>query len=498
MTRRFVKTLASALALATIAACSAGSTNEDPSSGTRLTVGFTAEPVSLDFTKNDGAAIPEALLGNVYEGLVTLDEHGMIVPALASSWTVSNDRKVYTFKLVDDAKFASGAPFTAEDAVYSINRVSTDWTTSVADYMDVVEKAEATAPNELRVTLERPSNDWLYRMTTRVGAMFSRNDKSDHATTTNGTGPYTVTNWKRGDSLQLGPNPHFAGTTPHFRNVTLRYFKDGNALNNALLSGGIDIISNLASPESLSQFKNRPEYKVTEGTTTSEVLLAFNNASGPFTDERIRQAARTAIDKPSLLKTCWAGKGTHIGSMVPPTDPWYEDTTHNHPYDQDKAKALLASAGTPNPTIRLRLPNTAYAISCGQVVKSDLEAVGFTVQLDQLEFPAAWLSQVMKSKDYDATIIAHVEPRDMGRVFSPNYYLGYNDPEFTRLIEEADQGTPAQEIENLKAAAQRISEHAAADFLFLMPHLVVHKADLTGIRANDTSESFDLTRIARK
>jgi peptide/nickel transport system substrate-binding protein len=110
------------------AACSAGSTSSPGGSRTggdnqALAVGLVAEPASLDFTTTDGAAIPQVLLGNVYNGLVRQDDMGKIVPDLAKSWTISPDRKTYTFTLVDNAKFANDAPFTAADAVFSIERV---------------------------------------------------------------------------------------------------------------------------------------------------------------------------------------------------------------------------------------------------------------------------------------------------------------------------------------------------------------------------------------
>ena len=91
-----------------------------------------------------------------------------------------------------------------------------------------------------------------------------------------------------------------------------------------------------------------------------------------------------------------------------------------YPYDVAKAKALLAPAGKTGATLRLRLPTLPYATSCGQVVKSQLEQAGFKVTLDQLEFPAAWLTTVFKNADYDMSIVAHVEPRDMGAVFNPD------------------------------------------------------------------------------
>ena len=205
----------------TAAGCSAGSTatgSGGSASGgaksTALTVGLVAEPANLDFTRTDGAAIPQALLGNVYDGLVKLDNDGKIVPDLATTWTVSPDRKTYTFDLTGDATFTNGAKFTAEDAVFSINRVKKDWTISLKSAMDVVQDAKALSPTQLQVTLAKPSNDWLFRMTTRIGAMFSQTGVDKLATDPVGTGPYKLTKWNRGDSIALTRNDSYFGTKP--------------------------------------------------------------------------------------------------------------------------------------------------------------------------------------------------------------------------------------------------------------------------------------------
>jgi len=199
-----------------------------------------------------------------------------------------------------------------------------------------------------------------------------------------------------------------------------------------------------------------------------------------------------------LTDTCWAGRGTPIGSMVPPTDPWYEDLTSLYPYDLAKAKALLAQAGKSGVPLRLRVPNLPYAVSCGQVVKSQLEQAGFTVRLDQLEFPAAWLTTVFTNADYDLSIVSHVEPRDMGTVFgNPDYYTRYDNPAFRRALEAADTGTGAQQVEEMKKAARLLSEDAAADWLFLLPNLMVADKGITGLPKNAIAESFDLSQLAR-
>jgi peptide/nickel transport system substrate-binding protein len=482
------------------AACSAGSSSSPTASNgadQSLAIGLVAEPASLDFTTTDGAAIPQALLDNVYDGLVKQDENGKIVPDLAKSWTVSPDRKTYTFTLVDNAKFTNGKPFTADDAVFSINRVKSKWTTSLKGAMDVVQEAKATSPTELKVTLSKPSNDWLFRMTTRIGAMFSQTGVDKLATDPVGTGPYKFTSWKRGDSIVLQRNDAYWGTKPFFNQVTLKYFKDPTALNNALLTNTINVIGTVQAPESLSQFTSNSKYQVIEGTTNGEVVLSFNNSKPVFKDIRVRQAIRQAINHKALLDTCFAGRGKLIGSMVPPTDPWYEDLTGIAPYDPAKAKSLLQAAGATGTTLRLRLPTLPYATSCGQVVKSQLEQVGLKVQIDQLEFPAAWLTTVFKNADYDMSIISHVEPRDLGAVFNATYYTRYDDPQLQALLAAADVGDEQTQVADMKKAARRLSEQAAADWLFLLPNLVVADKNLTGLPTNAITESFDLSRLAR-
>lgn len=476
---------------------SGGATGGQQSDDAALSIGLVAEPANLDFTKTDGAAIPQALLYNVYQGLVQLDQKGDIAPALATKWTVSTDRKTYTFDLAKDAKFTNGKPFTADDAKFSIDRVKTDWTVSLKSAMNVVDSATVVSPTQLKVVLKQPSNDWLYRMTTRVGAMFSRTGVDALATKPVGTGPYQLGKWTRGDSISLVRNDAYWGTKPYYKSVTFKYFQDPTALNNALLTGTINVIGTVQTPESLGQFENNDKYQVIEGSTNGEVVLSFNNGSGPMKNKKMREAVRYAIDHKALVDTCWAGRGALIGSMVPPTDPWYEDLTGLYPHDVAKAKTLLQESGEANQTLRLRIPTLPYAVSCGTVVKSQLEQAGFTVKLDQLEFPAAWLSTVFTNADYDMSIVAHVEPRDMGAVFGdPTYYTRYTNPAFSALLKQADEGTEQEQVADMKKAARMLSEDAAADWLFVLPNLIVSDKGITGIPKNAISESFDVTGLA--
>jgi peptide/nickel transport system substrate-binding protein len=501
--RRAALLLAGALLLA--AGCSAGSTASPSGSAgqgggaTTLRVGLAAEPANLDFTRTDGAAIPEALLVNVYEGLVKVNqETGEIEPLLAESWTVSPDGRTYDFTLRQGVTFSGGEPFTADDVKFSIERVkSADWTVSLKSGMNVVQSVEVVSPTQARVVLSEPSNSWLFRMTTRIGAMFDPSGVGDLANTPVGTGPYSVAEFRRGDALVLRERDDYWGQRPPIREVTLRYFKDPTAMTNALLTDGIDVVGTVQAPESLAQFEGDSRFRVIEGTTNGEVTLAMNNASGPTSDVRVRRAIAMAIDHKAVLDTAWAGRGALIDTMVPPTDPWYEPLPDVTPYDPAAARALLAEAGTPNLTLRFRIANLPYAVAAAQVVQSQLAAVGIDAQIEPLEFPARWLEQAFTNADYDLSIVAHVEPRDIATFGNPQYYWRYNNPEVARLLAEADSGSADQQVADLKQVGRIIAEDAAADWLFLIPNLMVVDAGVQGLPQNRIGESLDLTTISR-
>ena len=177
---------------------------------------------------------------------------------------------------------------------------------------------------------------------------------------------------------------------------------------------------------------------------------------------------------------------------------YFDKDLKNPGYDPAKAKALLAEAGVKNLTLRLRVPMLPYAPSSAQFIQSQLKAVGITVVVEELDM-ARWLSDVfMGANDYDMTIVNHVEPRDIVKFADPAYYWHYNNPAFTKLVTDADQADDAKYIADMLAAGKLLATDAAADFLWLFPHIVVSKAEISGIVANQASPSFDVTTLASR
>jgi peptide/nickel transport system substrate-binding protein len=490
-------TLAVAVTAVTLALSACTGTASGESTTNSLTVALQASPLNLDYTTSAGAAIPQALLYNVYESLVKLDDSGQIVDLLAVSHTISDDRLTYSFTLQPDVTFSNGTALTADSVKFSLDRLKTDWTTASANLLSSISSVDVVSDTEVTVTLSAPDNTFLYNLAGPAGTIFSPDAVGNLAATAVGTGPYEVASYATASELDLVANTDYWGGTPGLDAITIKYFADTNAQSNALLSGDADAIVGLSSPQLLTQFEGDDRFAITEGTTNGEVVLSMNNARAPFNDVRVRQAVRYAIDNQAALDTVQQGYGTIIGSMVPPTDPWYTDLSDDYAYDPDRARELLDEAGVPALDVAFAIPNQPPIVAAAQVVQSQLAEVGITATITTLEFPSVWLDQVFTRADYDLSLVNHVEPRDIAQFSNPGYYFGYANPEADAILAAAIAGSDAQFIEGMSNYARLLSDDAAAEFLYLLPQLNIAVSDVTGLTENSTSQSIDLTGVTR-
>ena len=464
-----------------------------------LNLGLVLEPTSLDFTTQSGAQAPQLLLGNVYQTLVSQNPDGELVGCLAKSWTISDDGKTYDFQLEPNVTFSDGTPFTADDAVFSINYVKNTWTNGVKKYMDVVDSATAVSPTELKVVLKQPSNLWLYKMASRTGAMMSPKHVDKLATEAIGTGPYLLGTWKHGDSITLNRNDKYWGAPAPVKSVVFKYFTDPTAMNNAFLTGGIQVITTVQAPQVLAQFENNPKYTIIEGTTNGKVMMAFNNAKAPMNKLKVRQAINYALDKPALLKAAWGGYGAIIGAHEVPTDPYYVDLNGKYPHDVAKAKQLLSEAGESNLTIDLKIASSLpYAVAAAPIVKSQLAQAGITVNVSNVTWDN-WLAHIFgKPYNFDMTIVNHVEQFDVTNVFSgkPDYYTQYTNPEVTKLEQEGDAGDHETWVKDFGKVETILADDAAAAWLWAFPNLMVVDANVHGLPKNGITEGLDVYQLS--
>lgn len=495
--RRVVLACTVVLALA-LPACSAGSTATQVGrvDGAGVVIGTVAAPASLDFTSTGGAAIPQALMANVYETLVRIDDDGEIVPHLATGWDVSDDRLTYTFHLRDGVTFSDGDEFTAETAAFSIDYVRNEWTNGLKSQMDPVAQARAVDTLTLEVTLAHPSNEWLWSMGTLTGAMMTPDGTQTLATDPIGTGPYTVDRFAVGESVSYSARADYWGE-PADGDAAIRYFSDAVGSVNALRSGDVDVVWSLQAPELLDTLPD--EFGVEVGTTNGELLLSMNNDAAPFDDVRVRQAVAYGVDREAVSQVVYEGLARDTGGApVPPTDPWFTGRDY-YPHDPERARQLLREAGyseDDRPQVTMKIPSLPYAETAAELLFSELRQIGFDVSLVSSEFPAVWLSEVMGAADYQMSLIAHVEPRDVPVLFGdPDHYLRFNSEPVREELARADVGD--DQVGHMRRAVDEIMAEAGALTLVNSPNIVLTAPGLTGVEANVVTDALPLAEIGR-
>jgi peptide/nickel transport system substrate-binding protein len=467
---------------------------------TSLVIGSTLAPPTLDITTGSGAAIPAALLYNVFETLVKIDEKGEYQPLLAEKYEVSDDGLTYTFHLRQGVTFQNGQPFDSSDVKFSFDNSIANLAKGTAPGIisatfAPVASVEAPDANTVVVTLKQRSRNFLFNIAQTGGVVVDQTSLPAIATKPVGTGPFEFVSYSTNDNLKLKRYDGYWGTKPSLENVEFRYIGDPKTMADSIRSpGGVDLIDNL-TPELFKTFQDDPDFQTINIVTNGETILAINNSRKPLDDVRVRQAISYAIDKKAVNEIAESGFAQIIGTHSSPNDPWYLDLSDTYQYDPDKAKELLQEAGVSDLKLTLQVPPVPYATSSAEVVRDNLADVGIDVTLKDIEFPL-WIDQVFTKADYDLTIISHVEARDVDQYGNPGYYWRYDSPKVQDLLKQADAAPTDAESDDLyHQVLRQINEDAVNDWLFLLPGLTVAKKDITGIPNASYSLSYDLTRI---
>lgn len=466
----------------------------DPSAIIRI--GSLYEPQNLDNTAGAGQGINEAFNDNVYEALFRLNDDGSVVPVLAADHTVSEDGLTHTFTLQDGVTFHSGDPLTAADVKYSIERVTAEGSkSSRKSSLASIAGIETPDDQTVVITLNSRSISLPYNLS----YVWIVNDAaSDITATEDGTGPYVLDDWKRGSAISLKAFDAYWGEAPKNGGAVISYFTEAAALDNALLTNALDLVTTIQSPDALMQFEDPSRYTIAEGNSTVKEIMAYNDREAPFDDARVRKALARGIDKQKLLQAIWGDRGMVLGSFVPPTDPWYEDLTDVDAYDPESAKALLAEAGHPDGfTFTLDTPNYDPHPITAEFIKAELAKIGVTVNINIIT-ANEWYTKIYQAHDFQATLQEHVNHRDIVFYGNPDFYWGYDNPDVTRLIAESEQvATEEEQTAKLREANAIIAEEAASNWFFLFPQIVVSAANVTGYPVNGLNSQFFLRNIEK-
>lgn len=447
-----------------------------------LILAIALEPPVLDPTASAASSIAEIALYNIYETLTKINSDGSVTPLLAESWDIAPDLKSYTFRLRKNVQFHNGEPFTAETVKFAFSRAADSKSTNkdkriFADMQIHVEDAHTVI-----ITTGESNPDFLFALGQATAIMVEPKSAATNATRPVGTGPYQVRQWQKGASITLAAWPgHRDAGRIRIRQATFRFIPDAAAQVAALMAGDVDLFPRI-TPRGVEHLKSDRRFQVIVSGSRAKTIVAMNHGRKPLADVRVRRAIAAAIDRRAMIKGAGDGYGVPIGSHYVPGAFGYVDTTGINPHDPDKARKLLAEAGVKLPLkLNMTLPPTPYARQGGEIVAAQLAAVGIEVKLHNVEW-AQWLSGTYGKKQYDLTLISHVEPFDLGNFAKPDYYWNYQSPAFRELFTRIQHTANPTDRARLLGDAQRMLAHDAVHaFLYQPQWVTVADKNLRGL-----------------
>ncbi len=451
-----------------------------------VSIGMTLEPPILDPTAGAAAAIGEVTYQNIFQGLTQIDAAGQVVASLATSWSVSADGKTYTFHLAKGVVFSDGEKFGCDDVKFSLDRArgKDSVNPQKALFAPIASVACPDAATAV-VTLGQPTASFLFGMAMPAAVIVAPGSAAGDKTKPVGTGPYMLGNWVKGDHVTLVRNPKYSGKAPAMASATFRFIADPAAATAAMLAGNLDAFTLFPAPEAIAQLKADKKLRVEIGSTSGKIIVSLNEAKKPFDNLLVRRAMAYAIDRNAYNQAVLDGYGTTIGSHDVPGDAGYVDLASTYPYNAAKAKQLLAQAGYPHGfAMTMVLPPPAYARRGGEVIAAMLGQVGIKVKLVDMEW-AQWLSQAFTHHDYEATIVSHVEPRDLYQYANPHYYWNYHSATYDALYKKYQAATdPAAQLALWGDLQKQLAHDEPNIFLCAMPKIGVWNANLRGMWKN--------------
>ena len=470
-----------------------------------------SDPPTLDpHTTSDTTSA--GIVQEVFSGLVTLSPELQIVPDIAEGWDISDDGTVYTFHILDDAKFHDGSYVTAQDFVYSLNRAADpDLASPVAStYLDDIVGVKEVLAGEvdsisgitaidertLQITIDAPKAYFLAKLTYPTAFVVDReNVEAGGATWTdnpNGTGPFALKEYRIGERIILERNDYFYREPAKVDQVVMN-LAGGQSMamyeNNEIDIAGVslfdlDRLKDPSEPLSAELHVAPPGFSVS--------YIGFNVNEPPFDDVNFRRALNLAVDKQLIADEVLSGLRVPAYGILPPGFPGYTDDIEGLTFDEEAAKQALAESKYADPATR---PRIVVSVSgTGGDIAIDLQVIlemwertlGVEVEIQQVEW-ATYLQDLNRRK-FQVFVLGwnadYPDPQDFLDILfhseSENNHTAYANPDVDSILEQARIETdPQMRVALYNEAEQLIIDDAAwvplwytgERHLLLKPHI---------------------------
>ncbi|PPG05325.1 ABC transporter substrate-binding protein [Pseudoclavibacter sp. RFBI5] len=463
-------------ALLVLSGCSAGESVDlgggDAVEGEVLHAAIGGEPDQLDPHKTS-SYFSFQVLENVYDTLVEPDENLEMQPALAESWETSDDQLTWTFTLRDGVTFHDGSDFTSEDVVYSYNRIIDDELANAWKF-DAVTNVEAPDDSTVVITVSQPTPNLLSNLGGFKGMAIveqSNVESGEIANAPVGTGPFSLASYTSGDRIELAANPDYWDGAPSIGGVEFQFISEPSTALAALKSGEIQW-TDVVPAQQVEELSGDESIELGQNPSSDYWYLALNEGKEQWQDPRVRQAIAYAIDRDAIVQAVSYGTAEANQLAIPQDSIWYTEYD-KYSTDIEESKRLLSEAGFTGGTLDL-LATSEYpeTVTAAQIIASNLEPLGITVEIRQPDF-STWLDE-QNSGNFDMLMmgwLGNIDPDDF--YYSQHHSDGgsnaqkYSNPEVDALLDSARTETDQAARKELYAqAATIIADDASYIYLY--------------------------------
>lgn len=453
-----------------------------------LSVAISSEPDNLDVHLS--TASPTFLvMENVYDTLVEPAPDLTFQPALATDWEVSEDLLTWTFQLREDVTWHNGREFTADDVVYSFERImDPDVGAANAFRFESVDAVRAVDDHTVEFVLNRPTPNLLANVGGFKGmAVVPRElvESDSMATDAMGTGPFQFVSYTPGDSIVLESNPDYWGEGPFVDRVEFQFISEPTTALTALRTGEVDITNNIA-PQEIPNLRDDAEVELGQMASNNYWYFTCNFEREPFDNISLRRAMSFAIDREQVTQAAFFDAARPTQSPFAPDNFWSTDYAP-FSYDPEQAQQLMDEAGVSDLTVDLMLTDEfPHTIQAAQVLASQWSEIGIDTEIRTLDF-ATWLDE-QGAGTYDCFVLGWLNNLDGEYGYYAQHHSegnsnfhNYSNEQVDELLDEARVTIDDEERRDIyNEAAEFIIDEVSYGYLYIPDALMAWTPEVEG------------------
>lgn len=441
----------------------------------------------------------------LYSGLTRIGTDLVAQPALAESWTASDDASSFTFTLREGAKFHSGAPVTANDVVATFNAIlNKDNASPGRSQVGPIAKVEAADDRNVVFTLDGSYADLPIAVGSVYAKIIAADALADMAaldTTPAGSGAFTLTEFDPGRLISVRKNPDYYDTEPYLDGVDQYLYPDATGEAAALINKETDLLLE-ANPTSFARLSETAGIVGERVATGNFMNLVLRVDQKPFDDVRVRQALALALDRQALVDVVLEGYGRPADDSIISPEAALYTAPPKAAYDPEKAKALLAEAGYPN-----GVDVTLYAAAVPPLrttlavaVKEFAAQAGFNIEVKTVPMDE-YLANVFRKANF------YVGSWNMGATQDTWYNTlltttgaladtGWSNKAFDDAIAAARRTTDVAERTKLYAEAQELVTTELPYIVpFFLDRLAARAEYVQGLELHPLNQPYQLDKV---